>query len=107
MKKKLCVVFFMMLCFANVAMAETKTEASVWEESHTMTSILALPVTAPANLLALPYWGAKEALNAIEKIPSEAGKSASVVALLPLLVPAAVLNFPSFLLSETGLTGGY
>jgi|GEM_PF-5346488 len=41
------------------------------------------------------------------EIDNEIGRTAVRVAMAPLLLPAAILNIPSALLSQTGLTTGY
>lgn len=69
--------------------------------------IALLPVSVPANLLAVPYRGFMVGWDATSKIKSDAGRTAVRIAAAPLLIPAAILNLPSFLLSPTGVTQGY
>lgn len=70
-------------------------------------AIAASPLTMPATLLAAPYQGWTLGWDYTAKINNEIGRTAVRVAMAPLLIPAAILNIPSALLSQTGLTTGY
>jgi len=70
-------------------------------------AIAASPLTMPATLLAAPYQGWTLGWDYTTKIDNEIGRTAVRVAMAPLLLPAAILNIPSALLSPTGLTTGY
>ncbi|MDA8417150.1 MAG: hypothetical protein M0Z78_08880 [Betaproteobacteria bacterium] len=130
MRFKFLMVAAMVLCMATAAMADNCTNTmqtacngaefvgppappGVSEATGSrgdifttgnVVAVLVSPVVVPANLLSVPYYGAIEALKGIDKIPCKAGRVASMVALAPLMVPSAILNFPSVLLSATGLT---
>lgn len=90
---------------AAAAMADNCTKKE--EMSDNILAVLASPVTVPANILAIPYWGVVESLKGSDKVQSRAGRIAIQVAIVPFAIPAAILNIPSAILSPTGLTGGF
>lgn len=94
-------------CFAPVETASSKARDLKFKAVANVAEVALSPLTYPSQLLSAPYRGFMLGWDAAGEIKSDAGKIAVRVVAAPLLLPAAILNIPSFLLSPTGLTAGY
>lgn len=112
MKLKSLIIGAMILCITTSAFADDSvgtvgTESKVGQVQSAqfpVMSILAMTLTVPAQLLSVPHWGAMEALHGINRIQDPVLRTASLVALAPLTVPAEILNFPSSILNAVGIS---